>query len=366
MATATIQSQAEMTISILDLSLEEVNEGKVVNVGSVENLMRYTYTFILLFFISMGVYAQPRINKTNDFKIIKEASLKNGIVRWKYDRYDEKWDSIPQKRKEDLSSYEDENCVGITTQIATKDNQKYYFIIFDQGIEEHEYPDLQTTTHMFLMSEADFRSIFLLPMGNHKIEIYEIKKSLSSNKPLLRDEDLNKKSRWKELIVRREDENTIRFIPPSSGDYDTPLSLEYNYFEVSAKNWNSLSIDAENISFPPHEMKSLRKLKDEKVYDVADIMPSYPGGTAALMKFLSQNIQYPADMEEAGVYGRVICTFVVEKDGSITDIRVSKSVCPSLDKEAVRVIGSMPKWNPAKQNGESVRCKYSLPVTFRL
>ena len=85
-----------------------------------------------------------------------------------------------------------------------------------------------------------------------------------------------------------------------------------------------------------------------------------------LMAFLSKNIKYPVVAEENGVQGRVVVTFVVEKDGSITDVRVVKSVDPSLDKEAQRVVKSMPKWIPGKQNGSAVRVKYTVPVTFRL
>ena len=95
-------------------------------------------------------------------------------------------------------------------------------------------------------------------------------------------------------------------------------------------------------------------------------MPSFPGGMAALMAYLQKSIKYPPVAEENGIQGRVVCTFVVERDGSVTDVRVAKSVDPSLDKEAVRVVSAMPKWIPGKQNGQSVRVKYTLPVTFRL
>lgn len=108
------------------------------------------------------------------------------------------------------------------------------------------------------------------------------------------------------------------------------------------------------------------KEEENKVFDVVEQMPSYPGGMGALMQYLSNNIKYPVIAEENGIQGRVICTFVVERDGSITDVRVAKSVDPSLDKEAMRVIKSMPHWIPGKQNGSAVRVKYTLPVTFRL
>ena len=86
----------------------------------------------------------------------------------------------------------------------------------------------------------------------------------------------------------------------------------------------------------------------------------------ALMQYLGSHIKYPTVAEENGIQGRVICTFVVERDGSITDVKVARSVDPSLDKEAVRVVSSMPKWIPGKQNGSAVRVKYTLPVTFKL
>ena len=108
------------------------------------------------------------------------------------------------------------------------------------------------------------------------------------------------------------------------------------------------------------------KVEETKVFDVVEEMPQFPGGQAALLEYLAKNIKYPVVAEENGVQGRVIVTFVVERDGSITDVRVVKSVDPSLDKEAARVVKSMPKWQPGKQNGSAVRVKYTVPVQFRL
>ena len=95
-------------------------------------------------------------------------------------------------------------------------------------------------------------------------------------------------------------------------------------------------------------------------------MPSFPGGNAALMIYLSHNINYPIIAEKNGVQGRVIVQFVVGKDGYISDVRVTKSVDPSLDKEAIRVVKGMPKWIPGEIDGEAVTVRYTLPVTFRL
>ena len=102
------------------------------------------------------------------------------------------------------------------------------------------------------------------------------------------------------------------------------------------------------------------------VFDVVEEMPQYPGGPQALFKFLGENVHYPAEAEKAGIQGRVIATFVVEKDGSISQPTVVKSVDPLLDAEALRVISAMPKWKPGKQNGEVVRVKYTVPLSFHL
>ena len=123
-----------------------------------------------------------------------------------------------------------------------------------------------------------------------------------------------------------------------------------------------------------HVLKVNEKVVDEippaveetKVFDVVEQMPQYKGGDQALMDYLNKSIKYPVIAEENGIQGRVVCTFVVERDGSITDVMVVRSVDPSLDKEAVRVLKAMPKWIPGKQNGSAVRVKFTLPVTFKL
>ena len=103
-----------------------------------------------------------------------------------------------------------------------------------------------------------------------------------------------------------------------------------------------------------------------KVFDVVEEMPSFPGGNGALMSYLNSNVKYPVVAQENGVQGRVIISFVVERDGSISDVKVARSVDPSLDREAQRVVKSMPRWKPGKQNGSAVRVKYTVPVVFRL
>ena len=107
--------------------------------------------------------------------------------------------------------------------------------------------------------------------------------------------------------------------------------------------------------------------EEEVVFVVVETMPEFPGGQQALFKYLSENVKYPVIAQENGIQGRVICQFVVNKDGPIVDVEVVRSGGDaSLDKEAVRVIKSMPKWKPGKQRGKAVRVKYTVPVNFRL
>lgn len=116
-----------------------------------------------------------------------------------------------------------------------------------------------------------------------------------------------------------------------------------------------------------YELLSQKKVTDNSpIYEEADIMPSFPGGGEAIEKYLNDNIKYPKQARENDVQGRVVVSFVVERDGTLSNIRVVRSADPLLDKEANRVILSMPRWKPGKKDGNEVRVRYKLPVTFRL
>ena len=112
--------------------------------------------------------------------------------------------------------------------------------------------------------------------------------------------------------------------------------------------------------------KTVVSQKNDKVFDVVEQMPEYPGGMQALFEFISKNIKYPADAQKQKVEGRVLAKFVIETDGSISDIEVVKNAFPSLDAEAVRVIQAMPKWIPGRQKGQAVRVKFVMPINFSL
>lgn len=107
--------------------------------------------------------------------------------------------------------------------------------------------------------------------------------------------------------------------------------------------------------------------EEQTIFEVVEQMPEFPnGGMAGLMQYLSKNIKYPTIAQETGTQGRVTVQFVVNRDGSIVDAKVLRGVDPYLDKEAIRVISSMPKWKPGMQRGKAVRVKYTVPVMFRL
>ena len=112
--------------------------------------------------------------------------------------------------------------------------------------------------------------------------------------------------------------------------------------------------------------KTVVSQSNQSIFDSVEQMPEFPGGMSALIDFLSSNIKYPEDAIKQNIGGRVIVMFVVETDGSITNVRVARTVFPSLDSEAIRVVKSMPKWKPGKEKGRVVRVNYTLPVIFSI
>ena len=109
----------------------------------------------------------------------------------------------------------------------------------------------------------------------------------------------------------------------------------------------------------------IEQSESDKVFEVVDEMPSFPGGQSALFDFMEKNIKYPKVAEDNGIQGRVILTFIVKKDGSLSDVRVAKSVDPALDKEAVRLVESMPKWNLGKKDGQFVNVRICSACNFQ-
>lgn len=122
----------------------------------------------------------------------------------------------------------------------------------------------------------------------------------------------------------------------------------------------------DNVTIPKNNEVSLQYTEDEKIYQTVEQTAEFPGGLQALMNWLSQKIHYPEEAQENDIQGRVVVKFVVNKDGTISDVSILKSVHPSLDMEALRVVRQMPRWTPAKNNGHPVSSYFSLPINFRL
>ena len=157
---------------------------------------------------------------------------------------------------------------------------------------------------------------------------------------------------------------------PSSLQSDDVVDTQGNQTATASpvQSSNSSSQQTQNVTSYPtaNDKLSTVSVESRKVFTVVEQMPSFPGGDAALMSYLANNIHYPTVAAENGVQGRVVVGFVVERDGSITDVRILRGVDPSLDREAMRVVKNMPRWTPGKQNGSAVRVKYQVPVAFRL
>ena len=154
--------------------------------------------------------------------------------------------------------------------------------------------------------------------------------------------------------------------PPAVQEVEVLNVVEDNVETESIEINTEDDKEAEVVIAAPVEAP-VEEEEEEVVFVVVESMPEFPGGQQALFKYLAENVKYPVIAQENGIQGRVICQFVVNKDGKIVDVEVVRSGGdPSLDKEAVRVIKSMPNWKAGKQRGKAVRVKYTLPVNFKL
>lgn len=144
------------------------------------------------------------------------------------------------------------------------------------------------------------------------------------------------------------------------GDKVQAAYVGYESQSLPIRNYNEIGLHL--------EFDLVKENVDEakKIYDVVEKMPEFPGGKEALKSYVASSINYPAEVEKAGIQGRVHAAFIVEKDGSVTGARIIRTVDPLLDAEAMRIIRNMPKWTPGMQDGKPVRVKYLVPVNFRL
>ncbi|MDR3269875.1 MAG: energy transducer TonB [Tannerella sp.] len=124
--------------------------------------------------------------------------------------------------------------------------------------------------------------------------------------------------------------------------------------------------EAQTQTYVPTVIEEVEEEASNEIFVIVETMPEFPGGQAEMMAYINKSIKYPVVAAENGIQGRVTCSFVINKDGSIVDAEVVRGIDAALDKEALRVINAMPKWQPGKQRGKPVRVKYNLPINFRL
>jgi len=155
--------------------------------------------------------------------------------------------------------------------------------------------------------------------------------------------------------------------PPPPPEPSTELIIVDDDVEIEEE----FTIDIEATVFTEVEeftpiIVEEEEVEEEQIFTIVEDQPSFPGGDAALMRYLQENLKYPTMAREAGIQGTVFVTFVVERDGSITDVRILRGVGGGLDEEAIRVVQSMPAWTPGRQRGQAVRVQFNLPIRFVL
>ena len=166
---------------------------------------------------------------------------------------------------------------------------------------------------------------------------------------------------------------TVQFTPPVikkddevTNELITQTELTETKADISVKTVEGVREGGVDIADLQEHKVVIQETKKEEIFSHVEVMPSFPGGEGAMMKWLSDNINYPVIAQEQGIQGRVIIRFVVGPNGSVGNAEVQRSLDPSCDKEALRVVNRMPRWIPGKQNGQAVSVYYTLPVLFKL
>ena len=173
-----------------------------------------------------------------------------------------------------------------------------------------------------------------------------------------------------EIVLQTQEETPP---PPPEPEVPEVSTTEVNVIENDAESDNELNTQMfqelekqDNIEIVPVEVEQEEEEEEEEIWQVVEQDPEFPGGVEALYKYVQQNIKYPQLAKENNITGRVFVTFVVEKDGSVSNVKAARDIGGGCGAEAVRVVKSMPKWTPGKQRGKAVRAAYTLPVNFNL
>ena len=160
----------------------------------------------------------------------------------------------------------------------------------------------------------------------------------------------------------------VKFTPPVIKDDAVEEEPQKLQEEVKETQVGVKDQEGEQIIAPPSTDNGPGEPAAPEIFTIVEENAEFPGGFAAMMKYIQQNVQYPAMAREAGISGKCFLKFVVNENGDISNVEVLKGVpgCPDCDKEAIRVVKSMPKWKPAKMTGRSVKCYFNLPFSFKI
>ncbi|HMM12194.1 MAG TPA: energy transducer TonB [Bacteroidales bacterium] len=161
-------------------------------------------------------------------------------------------------------------------------------------------------------------------------------------------------------------EQNVKPPPPPPPQQVTVLTVVDDNTEVQDVKIN-VDVDQKTVIevyVPP--VKEEEEIVEQEIFTIVESMPEFPGGQQAMLEFIARNIKYPPLARESGIQGRVFVNFVVEPDGSVSNVKVIRGIGGGCDEEAVRVIQSMPKWTPGRQRGKPVRVSFNLPVRFTL
>jgi periplasmic protein TonB len=227
-------------------------------------------------------------------------------------------------------------------------------------LKKSEKADLESKKGVFFQIGLIFAMAIVLMAFEHKSYDKEEVSTLNTKRSFSEVEELTQ--------ITQQNTPPPPVAPP-------PPTLVLNIVDNTTDITNDISIDAEaNENTSVDEYKAPKAVKQEEeseveeqqIFMVVENSPAFPGGDAARMKFLQDNIKYPQMARESGIQGTVYVTFVVERNGSVTDVKILRGIGGGCDEEALRVVQNMPKWEPGKQRGKPVRVQFNMPIKFTL
>lgn len=358
--------------------------------------MKKSLLLLLCMFCTLLCSAQERVNRVK-LSFEKEGYILEKAIGWSYDEYVGEWvdcvNVLESEKKNKAyttsplwASGEFNNLISLQFKTITYNNQLYYALVWHKWDGAYEYPNIQEDweywrTKVFMMfTQQDIyklRNLTNKPLTIKVSSPSTDRYNTAADVDVIQSEMNSGYVKQLYLVIYKATDGSIRFLFRQY-DWDS-YDIKTQYFEITEAEYLKLisisngDAEIEKMENPPLANQSPEQEntpsdeEEEVIYMVVEKMPEFPGGQQALFTFLCENVAYPADAHTNGIQGRVICQFIVEKDGRVSDVQVVRSSGDSsLDKEALRVIKSMPNWTPGTQRGKPVRVKYTIPINFRL